>query len=67
MVRERPDLAKTLIKLRLAYQAEFDKIFKTAVKALSATRKRLAIETGNTHQRHGSVSTWISSKEIHGY
>jgi hypothetical protein len=67
VVRERPDLAKELIKLRLTDQAEFDKIFKTAVKALSATRKRLAIEIGNTHERHGGISTWIGSKEIHGY
>jgi Golgi nucleoside diphosphatase len=67
LVRERPDLAKELIKLRLTDQAEFDKIFKTAVKALSATRKRLAIEIGNTHERHGGISTWIGSKEIHGY
>ncbi|KAJ9653322.1 hypothetical protein H2201_009154 [Coniosporium apollinis] len=66
-LREKPDVGKKLAKLRLTDQVEFDKTFKAAVKALSAARKRLAIEIGNTHERHGDVNTWLGGKEEHGY
>jgi hypothetical protein len=67
LLRERPDLGKKLVKLRLTDQAEFDKTFMTAVKSLSRARKWLAIEIGNTHERYGGVNTWLSGKEIYGY
>ena len=67
LLREKPELGKKLVKLRLTDQAQWEKTFKTAVKALSTARKRLAIEVGSTHERHGDVNTWLSGKEIYGY
>ena len=66
-LKEQPDMGKKLVKLRLTDQPEFDKPFKLAVNALSAARKTLATEIGNTHDRHGDVNTWIGGKERYGY
>jgi hypothetical protein len=67
VLREKPDVGKKLVKLRLTDQREVDKTFEKAVKALSAARKGLAIEIGNTHERHGNVNTWLGGKERYGY
>lgn len=67
LLRDNPTIGAKVIKLRFTDQSDFDKVFKTAIKALSLARKRLIIEVGNTHERHGGVYTWLSRKERHGY
>ncbi|KAL2444119.1 hypothetical protein ABEF95_015065 [Exophiala dermatitidis] len=66
-LREKHDMAKQLIKLRLTDQTLYEKKFDKAVKDLSTKRKKLAIEIGNTHERGGSVDTWIGGKLKYGY
>jgi hypothetical protein len=60
---EKPECGKKLVKLRLTDQALNDK----ALKALSAKRKKLAIEDGCTRERGGGVNTWLGGKLIFGY
>ena len=67
LLRDNPTMGARVVKLRFTDQSDFDKVFKTAVKTLSLARKRLAIEVGNTHERHGGVHTWLGGKERHGY
>ena len=67
VLREKPNMGKKLVKLRLTDQNESDKKFKASVKALSAARKGLAIEIGCTHERYGDVNTWLGGKEKYGY
>lgn len=67
VLRDTHDMGKKLVKLRLTDQTEFYKGFTIAVKALSAARKKLAIEVGNTHERDGGVNIWLGGKEKHGY
>jgi len=66
-LRENPDLGKKLKKMRLTDQDIFDKKLERAVKSLSTSRKTLAIEVGNTHERGGHVTTWLGGKEKMGY
>lgn len=67
VLRETPSIGEELVKLRLTDQVEFNKTFDTSVKALSAARKKLPIEIGNTHERHGGVNTWLGGKEKQGH
>lgn len=63
-LRERPELGKTLDTLCLTDQSYE---CNTAVKKLSAARKKLAIEVGCTGEGGGGVSTWLGGKEKDGY
>jgi hypothetical protein len=66
-LREKPDLGKDLVKMRLTDQNATDKKFEKALKSLSAARKKLAIEVGDTHERYGHVTTWLGGKQKMGY
>jgi hypothetical protein len=66
-LRNRPEIGKHLIKMRLTDQREFDKQFDAAVRSLSAARRSLAIEVGNTSWKDGDVNTWIGGKKKYGY
>ena len=66
-LRENPDMGKNLAKLRLTDQDDLRTDFEKALRTLSVTRKKLAIEVGCTHERHGDVSTWLGGKKRSGY
>jgi hypothetical protein len=66
-LRNRPEMGKHLIKMRLTDQQKFDKQFEAALRRLSAARRSLVIEVGSTCGKDGDVNTWIGGKEIYGY
>jgi len=66
-LREKPDLGRKLENIRLTDQDILDKKLERAIKSLSTSRKILAIEVGNTHERSGHVTTWVGGKEKMGY
>lgn len=50
----------------LTDQTLYDKAFQKALESLSASRKKVAIEVGNTHERGGQVNTWLGGKQKWG-
>lgn len=66
-LRNKPEIGKRLVKLRLTDQTNYDEKFDAALKALSAARKSLPIEVGCTSERGGGVNTWLGGKMRYGY
>ncbi|OTA01690.1 hypothetical protein A9Z42_0020120 [Trichoderma parareesei] len=61
-LKESPAMAPRLIELKLSDQREIDERLEAAMKALSAARKDLLIQAGNTHEKYGSVHYWLRGK-----
>lgn len=64
-MREDASLGSQLQKLHLTDQDPYDE--KKMLKSLSAKRKKLAIEVGETDAKWGSVNTWLGGKLKMGY
>ncbi|KAL7815656.1 hypothetical protein V8C26DRAFT_402304 [Trichoderma gracile] len=61
-LKDSPTLAPKLIELKLSDQCEIDERLEAAMKALSAARKDLLIQAGNTHEEYGSVHYWLGGQ-----
>lgn len=66
-IGEDASLGTKLQKLRLTDQRTYGKEFSKGLKDLSAKRKKLAIEVGDTSERGGCVNTWLGGKMKMGY
>lgn len=66
-LQEKPDLGKKLEKMCFTDQNVIDKKLEKAIRSLSAARKNLVIEVGNTHERSRYITTWLGGKEKTGY
>lgn len=65
-LRERPELGKKLDTIRLVNQDSLETEFITALKKLSAARKKLAIQFGSMGSGL-NVDTWLGGKRKSGY
>ncbi|KAI4276471.1 MAG: hypothetical protein L6R38_005661 [Xanthoria sp. 2 TBL-2021] len=66
-LREQPNLGKKLDTVRLADQPEYNQKFNTAIKKVSAARKKLVIQVGCTGRGWLGVNTYIAGKMKDGY
>ncbi|KAI4263202.1 MAG: hypothetical protein L6R42_001642 [Xanthoria sp. 1 TBL-2021] len=66
-LREQPNLSKKPDTLRLANQPEYNQKFNTAIKKVSAARKKLAIQVGCTGRGGLGVNTYIAGKMKDGH
>ena len=64
-MRDDAGLGSKLQKLRVTDQDRYDE--KKILKSLSAKRKKLAIEVGDTGEGWGGVNTWLGGKMKMGY
>ena len=61
-LKDSPAMALKLVELKLSDQSEIDERLEAAMKALSAARKDLLIQAGNTHEEYGSIHYWLGGK-----
>ncbi|KAL6859355.1 hypothetical protein J3F83DRAFT_345262 [Trichoderma novae-zelandiae] len=61
-LKDSPAMAPKLVELKLSDQSEAEAGLQAAMKALSAKRKDLLIQAGNTHEKYGSVHYWLGGK-----
>lgn len=61
-LKDNSAMAPKPVELKLSDQCEIDERLEAAMKALSAARKDLLIQAGNTHEEYGSVHYWLGGK-----